>query len=267
MKPVEDAHSRYRGDETYIPDEARHVLEIYSGVSPTAVEQHVLTIREKGLAVCQYPCISLLRFLDRRLKEMPYFEKISQRLRNGAKFLDAGCGFGQEIRYLIADGGVPGEQLFGCDIDPRLLDLGYDLFRDRQHLRATLVQADLLKSLSEPVNADLIRLEGAMDIIFMGSFLHLFDWNTGLTAVKNLVEIGKSKPGTMLVGQQLGSDVAGERIMPEPFSNAYRHSTISIKQFFEQVGQETGTSWVVEAATSVNDAIIATRNKGKSDTP
>jgi hypothetical protein len=147
------------------------------------------------------------------------------------------------------------------------MDLGYDLFKDRQHLKATLVQADLLKPLLEPVNTNLAKLKGTMDIIFLGSFLHLFHWDIGVTAVKHLVEMGKSKPSTMLLGQQIGSDVAGERIMPEPFPKAYRHSTVSIKQFFEQVGRETGTSWIVEAEASVNDAIIAKRKKGKSTAP
>jgi hypothetical protein len=84
MSPIREVQSRYDGDETYISPEAQRVLVTYSGIASADVVQHVLSVRAKGLAILEYPCIALLHFLDHRLKETPYFERMSQRLRDGA---------------------------------------------------------------------------------------------------------------------------------------------------------------------------------------
>lgn len=57
-------------------------------------------------------------------------------------FFDAGCCFGQEIRFL-ADQGIPGEQLYGCDPEQVFIVLGYRLFRDTERLQATFAVGDL----------------------------------------------------------------------------------------------------------------------------
>lgn len=59
-----------------------------------------------------------MRFLSFNLSRMPFWPRVLERLRTdpSSGFLDVGCCFGQEIRFL-ADQGIPGEQLFGCDLE------------------------------------------------------------------------------------------------------------------------------------------------------
>ena len=57
------------------------------------------------------------------------------------------------------------------------MELGYQLFRDRDKLQATFVSGDVLAPSASPEGAELITLEGKMDVVFASSFLHVWDWN------------------------------------------------------------------------------------------
>jgi len=49
-----------------------------------------------------YPCIGAYRFLDLSIISSPQYDEILSRVKNGEKFLDLGCCFGQEIRQLVS---------------------------------------------------------------------------------------------------------------------------------------------------------------------
>ena len=51
-----------------------------------------------------------------------------------------GCCFGQEIRKLAYDGAVQ-SNLYGCDPRSEFFNLGYRLFRDRDTLKSTFIEA------------------------------------------------------------------------------------------------------------------------------
>ena len=44
-----------------------------------------------------------MRFLTSNLSLLPFYTTILKGIRSGAIFLDAGCCFGQGIRYLVQD--------------------------------------------------------------------------------------------------------------------------------------------------------------------
>ena len=73
--------------------------------------------------------------------------------------LDIGNCFGHDIRKLVFDG-VPGGNLAGVELRPEFIELGYELFRDRETLGARMVQGDVLgKRGEEPW----VELEGGFD--------------------------------------------------------------------------------------------------------
>ncbi len=74
------------------------------------------------------------------------------------------------LRKLVADG-VPTEHLYGCDLRPEFFELGYKLFRDKDTLKSKFIAADIF----DPSSA-LSSLYGNIDIIYAGSFLHLFGY-------------------------------------------------------------------------------------------
>ncbi len=167
------------------------------------------------------------------------------RLRAGATFLDAGCCFAQELRYLVR-AGIPSTQLHGFDFEPRFLDFGFDLFRDRDRFKATLLTGDVLAAPGGMACGGLDTLVGKMDVVFASSFLHLWDWADMKAVAKRLVAFTVKKPGTVVLGRQLGSLTAGSRSMPTHRRSHYRHNVESMRKFWGEVGEETGSKWEVE---------------------
>ncbi len=83
---------------------------------------------------------------------------------------DIGCCFGQDLRYMAADG-VPTEKMYSSDIIPKLWDASYDLYRDADHMEAHFITTDILDWASP-----LMELRGKMDILIANLVFHLFDW-------------------------------------------------------------------------------------------
>lgn len=175
--------------------------------------------------------------------QSPYYETLLSRLKTGNEtLLDLGCCFGQEIRKLVYDG-VPSSQLYGCDLLSGYFDCGYDLFRDRDTLKATFFQADIFDPKS-----DLNKLDGKIDIIYIGSFLHLFGYSKQVEVCVRITELLKDKEGSMVLGRQVGDDNPGE--FPSPSGRLHtmmKHNAESFRKMWEEVGKLTGTKWRVEA--------------------
>ena len=169
------------------------------------------------------------------------------RLRSGATFLDAGCCFGQEIRSLV-QAGIPSSQLYGFDLEQRFTDLGYELFQDRDRLQATFLSGDVLAEPGSKESGQLDELLGKIDIVLASSFLHVWDWDDMLVAIKRLVSFTKPQAGSMVVGRQMGSSVAGSFSMPTKKGSNYRHNVESMQKMWKQLGAETGTEWKVEGS-------------------
>jgi hypothetical protein len=138
---------------------------------------------------------------------------------------------------------VPSENLFASDLRQDFFDIGYDLFNDRDSLKTHFIMADIFDD-----NSDLVRnLANKIDIVNAASFFHLFDWDKQVTIAKRLIGLLHDKPGSLLIGRQVG------RVDPPPpekkheAGKHYRHNPTTWKKLWEQVGSETGTKWEVEA--------------------
>jgi SAM-dependent methyltransferase len=76
-------------------------------------------------------------------------------------YLDYGCGTGDNIRQLLRDG-FPRGQITGFDLTWESIDLGFDLYRDRDSLYDLFVVNDTF-----PFGVD------AFDTIYSGSVIHV----------------------------------------------------------------------------------------------
>ncbi|KAM3532507.1 hypothetical protein MY4038_003985 [Beauveria bassiana] len=139
------------------------LLHHYSGISAADIDSHLLRIRKLAWDVSRQPFIGRWRFLQLAEPLDPYYQQVLFRLtlpKSKDCILDIGCGFGQALRQLRADG-VAGSKLFGADIESRFISLGYDLFRDKDTLGATFLSGDLL----DPDDERLDMLAGRFTIV------------------------------------------------------------------------------------------------------
>jgi len=215
--------------------------------------------RSKAFAICAYACIGQLRFLNTRLAHHPSYSTVLARLQAGASFLDAGCCFAQELRYLVREG-IPSTQLSGFDLEPRFIDFGYDLFRDRNRFKATLLAGDVLAEPGSLESGGLDGLVGKMDVVFASSFLHLWDWTDMKAVAKRLVAFTRKEPGAVVLGRQLGSLTPGSYSMPTRGGSNYRHNVESMQKFWVEVGKETESRWEVEGGLQEGEEV--TENRG-----
>lgn len=209
--------------------------------------------------------ITQLRFLRLSLSQHPSYKRIlgilqsSSTISSSPLLLDIGPGLGQDIRKLIYDG-VPASSIVGLELDPGLLELGYDLFRDRQTVNVPFVIGDLLvlgsnTGTSDPDNTTTHDnsipdttpdLKHRFSIINASSLLHLFPLPIQQRLITAMIQLLIPNPGSTILGWQLGSPTPMDYFDTANFTLQYRHSEDSFRELWADISRETGTDWRVE---------------------
>ena len=165
-------------------------------------------------------------------------------MRSGSQeYLDLGCCFGQDIRRLVKDG-APSENCFGCDLKSEFMQIGYDLFLDKETLQSEFIAADVFDS-----DSDLKKFDGQMDIVHTAAFFHLFGLEEQKTIARRVVKLLKPQKDSLLVGRQVGN-IQGREFPKRSGSSdsmMFRHDVSTWKQMWKDIGDETGTQWDVQA--------------------
>lgn len=144
-----------------------------------------------------------------------------------ATLVDIGCGFGQDLRTLAARG-IAASQLTGIDLNQIMIDLGYEMFNDRDTFRGNFQVGDMLTlSTSHP------HLIGSFDVVHAACALHLFDYETQKVACENAVKL--LKPGGLLVGEQMGQHKASSATWT---SGIFINDETTFRKLFEIVGEK-----------------------------
>ncbi|KAK7996667.1 hypothetical protein PG989_004707 [Apiospora arundinis] len=229
----------YKEDLTEINAPMRELLESYSKIPSDEVVGHVNAIRAEGFRANPYPCIGLYRFTILTLITHPLYDEIVQRLKSpGASYLDIGCCFGQDLRRLVLDGAPP-ENLTGLDIAESLMELGKDLFLDRDTLESRFVVADVFKGAAQGSAWTQLQEGGGFDVIHCSAFFHLFSLDDQIAAAKQVA--GLVKKG----GNHRGSVRPGNVPAIKEGSVSFRHDIRSLDDMWNRVGEATGTQWDV----------------------
>ncbi|CAH0014808.1 unnamed protein product [Clonostachys rhizophaga] len=227
-----------------LPDDTgpiRALLHTYSNIPQDEIDQHLLRIREEAWKVTKFPCIGRWKFLRLTDTSDACYRQVLFRLRlpkSRDALLDLGCCVGQALRQFHADG-VDSSQLFGIDIEPRLIDIGYDLFNDRDQFKATFVIGDM----ADPDDKRPLQLQGMVTMIHADSFFHLFNWTQQLYIGCRLVAFLKQGTKNALIyGRQ-----AGIKDVCSPADEIpYLHSQASFQRLWDEIGKMTRTKWKVE---------------------
>jgi hypothetical protein len=170
--------------------------------------------------------------------------------------LDLGCCCAQDLRKLVHDG-APSENLWGAELKGAFLEVGYELFLDKETLKAHFMEADIFDA-----EGPLKQLEGKMDFIQIGLFLHLFDLEGQAKACERIVSLMKPEKGSLIVGQQIGSLEPGPMVIG---SKMYKHNVESFEKMWKEVGERTGTEWKVTA--NISAGLVVDQSNRFSDDP
>ena len=167
--------------------------------------------------------------------------------------MDLGCCFAQDIRKLVHDG-APSENLYACDLKPDFLDLGYDLFADKESIKSHFFAADIFQE-----GGALGKIKGKIDVIYAASFFHLFSWDDQIKICKKTIEVLKPTKGSIVFGRQTGNlkgrEVPNSRNGIKDTPMIWRHDLESFKKMWEVAGQETGTKWKTWAVLDIGEGM------------
>ncbi|KAJ5286788.1 hypothetical protein N7478_002474 [Penicillium angulare] len=129
-----------------------------------------------------------------------YFN-ILECLKSGGVLLDAGCAFGYILRQIAIDD-APAANLIGIDLQRGFLDLGYDLFKDRDTFEGKSLASDLLN----PDDHSLDVINDTVDVSHAAALFHLFDWEDQVSLGTRQVKFfKKDAKQAMIVGRQIGT--------------------------------------------------------------
>ncbi|KAI1303859.1 hypothetical protein F5Y03DRAFT_359277 [Xylaria venustula] len=225
-------------DHRLVP-ETQELLEKYSNVPREQQLEHIHLIRDKAWDIRAYPCIGLGSWLTPQLCRLPVYDDILKRVKDGAVLMDVGTFLGHDLRRLVFDG-APSEKLYGVDIVNHF-DVSYEFFRDRDHFKGHFIEADILSTTSP----DLAALKGQVNIILVSQLLHQWDFDNQVKAVETLATF--TKPGSWIVGNQIGNPVAQDVQFKSLSATVWRHNPDSFAKMFQAVSTATGSKWETQA--------------------
>jgi len=196
--------------------------------------------REKAWETYPYPCVSQLDFLDFQLSQRNLlYPRLLDQLKGGAKMLDIGCCMGHDIRKLVFDG-VPGENLVGVELQQGFIDLGFELFRDKDHLKAKLLIGNIMED-----GAPWDDLYGKFDIVNFGMFLHMWNYDEQVAVLERGIKCLKPEVGTTIIGNAVA--VVDGAVMDWIGKKVPAHNVETFKLFIADVEAKTGTKWELDA--------------------
>lgn len=138
--------------------------------------------------------------------------------------------------------GAPSGNLHGAELQRGFIDLGYDFFRDRDTLHATLVQADIFDLGGD--SSPLTGLMGKVDIVHLGMVLHLFGWEKQRELLENCVKLLRAAPpGSMILGQAVGDLEGGVR----PGKQMFAHNVETFNKMWAEISERTGLKFECRA--------------------
>ncbi|CAK7220134.1 hypothetical protein SBRCBS47491_004086 [Sporothrix bragantina] len=228
----------------------RELLEDYSHVPADDAVRHVVDTRNRAWAVHPYPCLGQFRFLELNLSQRgDLYRRLLNELttKPGSRFLDIGCCLGQDLRKLIYDGAPP-SSIAGAELNGAFIDLGYDLFRDREATagQTVIVAANILESPSSP-SSPLYALAGQFTAVQLGMLLHLFTWEEQITAFQNTLLLLKGQPGDRIFGQATGH-LDGTPTASVGSRATFKHNAASFARLVDAVQEATATRWRIVTA-------------------
>lgn len=196
----------------------------YANIDEEILLTKAFEIYNKAMNVHQYRCIASFRFLTPRILNNPFYPEVKL-FWNNKTIVDIGCGLGTDLRRINFDGAAQ-NLLYGLDIQNTFINLGYELFNDKDHNNMTFLTGNIL----ENSIIDELNLQEKFDIVYSSSVIHLLDKREISQYLKNIKRI--TKKGGIFFGQTTG--LSEPRCLIDSSSiPRYLHSKGSLQSEFE----------------------------------
>ncbi|KAK7892545.1 hypothetical protein LTR67_007642 [Exophiala xenobiotica] len=238
----------YQANLKSIPSDISALLSSYSGIPADQQNAHITQVRNQAYKTHPYPCLGRWRFLELDLANHPLYHShvLPALLAKDQKgeheqaeaetwmFLDLGTCLGQDIRKLIFDG-ADVSRLYGADLKPEFIDMGYALFRDedkfpRDHFIAPADVFDLSTETELSKECD-----GKVGILQVSAVFHLFDLEKQkIMAQRCLRLLDPRRKRVLLCGGQVGNVNASEFPRARGGGTRFRHNEESWRQMWEE---------------------------------
>ncbi len=202
----------------------RSFFKDYANIDEDLLVKKAFEIYTKAMDVHQYRCIASFRFLTPRILNNPFYPDVKNNWNNKT-IVDIGCGFGTDLRRMHFDGASQ-NSLSGLDIEDTFINLGYELFNDRNTNKMTFLTGNIVDSNI----IDLLNLEQKFDIIYSSAVIHLLDKEEISELLTNLYKI--LKKGGVFFGQTTGLSEP-HLILDSSSKPRFLHSKDSLQKEFE----------------------------------
>ncbi len=233
----------FHAELKHVPSPISDLLSSYADIPVDQQKEHITAVRNRAYKSHPYPCLGRWRFLELDLASHPLYQShilpaLENKNTSAEKpdwiFLDLGCCLGQDIRKLIFDGADP-SRVYGADLLPEFIDMGYELFKDEDKLPRSehfVAPADVFDFSSD---SELSRkYDGRVGILHSTAVFHLFNWDEQVKMARRCLQLLSPKVGRALIcGGQVGNINAGAR----RGGMRYRHNEESWKRLWEDVVQ------------------------------
>jgi SAM-dependent methyltransferase len=221
--------------------------EIWMGLlgfeAEKALLAHLTKIRQRAWQEVQEFSIGRWWFLQNRLMLSPYYPEIIKLARTGASIADLACGFGQESRWLRADGATG--KIKAVDICPKMWELGLELFKDAPG-PAEFIQADLISDDWNPCG--LHALHDEIDIFLLDDFLSFMGPGATEGTLQSIAYA--SKPKSIVIGWVFGTDqiddelgLMTDRIWGDGARGMIHHPVTFRENTWSSMEKTTSTKW------------------------
>ncbi|KAF2185799.1 hypothetical protein K469DRAFT_687644 [Zopfia rhizophila CBS 207.26] len=230
----------------------RALLSNYAKIPTAKQEAYIYHARDSAFLTFPLGTIGEFWFLVLGLAEHPSYARLINRLKdapdkNKPILIDLGTCLGQDLRKLVYDGAAS-SQLLGIDKFPQFADIGYSFFQDAEEMKDCFVTADVFVADERDT---LSMSKGTWDIVTSSMFLHSFDWDGQVAAVKKMFGLAEGK-GSWIMGL-IAADMEEQKvpilppIVPEGVKmSRYVHNKESLSRLFQDVSKELGIEVTIE---------------------
>ncbi|KAI2620788.1 hypothetical protein GGS21DRAFT_536556 [Xylaria nigripes] len=218
----------------HVPSLMSELMSSYSGIPKNEQIAHIVKLRNDAYAQYPYTCMGTFRFLELAFaRHEAYKEHVLAPLSQPAApgepeplFLDCGCCLGQDLRKLVVDGALP-HRLWASDIEPRFIELGFELFRDKNKLPRDhfLCPGNLFSDNEDPSEDRLNLLNDRVTILHLAAVFHLFDLEDQKRVANRCLRLLKKNTGVpvLVIGEQVGGREAGHVRSRSSLNERYRY--------------------------------------------